>query len=388
MNLTRRITPPLFAPLIGALGGIACLWLASASLAAVACAAALVAAGAWAGWHGRQAHAVQSHELQRYVRGNVAFSADVAPVWSGQIEASRSQMETAIAALSERFAGIVHKLGEMLGAPGVQGADAADTAASALYADSQKQLQAVVASLREAMHSKALMLDKVQALQGFVGELREMGDGVSRVAQQTNLLAINAAIEAAHAGESGRGFSQVAQEVRALSRTSGDTGRMIAGKTAAISAAIDDVRRSADVTRSQEHQIVADSEARIRNVLDQFQGLTTSLAESTALLRNESRDIQAEVNDALVQLQFQDRVSQVLAHVRDNITRLPEVVQDHANAGDRTGGLAPLLAAGLLRELESTYAMASERVIHQGSGTEAAKVAAAGPAPQDDITFF
>lgn len=387
MNLTRKITPHLFAPLIGVLGGIACLWLASASLAAAACAVVLVAAGACAGWHGRKAQAGQAQELQRYVRGNVAFSADVAPVWSSQIEASRTQMETAIAALSERFAGIVHKLGEMLGASGTQGAEATDTAASALYADSQKQLQAVVASLRDAMHSKALMLDKVQALQAFVGELREMGDGVSRVAQQTNLLAINAAIEAAHAGESGRGFSQVAQEVRALSRTSGDTGRLIASKTAAINAAIDDVRRTADATRSQEHQIVADSEARIRNVLDQFQGLTTSLADSTAFLRNESRDIQAEVNDALVQLQFQDRVSQILAHVRDNITRLPDVVQEHASTYDRGRELVPLLAAGLLLELESTYAMASERAIHRGPGSDHAKSAPA-PAPQDEITFF
>ncbi|MDP9900944.1 methyl-accepting chemotaxis protein [Variovorax ginsengisoli] len=385
MNLMRKITHRFTATWVGVLGGIACLWFAGASWPAMACAVLLVAMGAYAGWSETQRDTARAQEFKRYVADHVLFSADIAPVWSGQIEASRTQMEAAISALSERFAGIVHKLGEMLGASNPQGAGASDTAASTLYAESQKQLQAVISSLRDAMQSKALMLDKVQALQAFVAELHEMADGVSRVAQQTNLLAINAAIEAAHAGESGRGFAQVAQEVRALSLMSGDTGRLIASKTGAINAAIDDVRRTADVARSQENQIVADSEARIRDVLDQFRGLTMSLADSTSLLRNESRDIQAEVNDALVQLQFQDRVSQILGHVRDNITRLPAVVSDHASGFDEGGEREPLVAAGILGELESTYAMASERAIHQGQASSGAKPVTA---PQDDITFF
>lgn len=320
-------------------------------------------------------------DIHDLLQGQQAFGADVAPVWSAQIEASRSQMESAIAALSERFAGIVGKLSQTLH----QSSGSGDAVAAAVYAESQTQLQDVVDSLRDAMHGKAEMLARIQSLQGFIGELREMADGVSRIAQQTNLLAINATIEAAHAGDRGRGFAQVAQEVRSLSSLSGETGRLITGKIAEISATIEQTCLAAQASAEQEKQVLADSEGRIRGVLDQFQGLTASLADSADYLRHESREIQGEVNEALVQLQFQDRVSQILGHVRDNISKLPSVMDEHASTC-QSSGLRPLTSAVLLQELESTYAMASERLIHASGGHKATAPAAAQA--QEEITFF
>ncbi|KTT07299.1 chemotaxis protein, partial [Pseudacidovorax intermedius] len=167
--------------------------------------------------------------------------------------------------------------------------------------------------------------------------------------------------------------------------------------------AIEETRAAAQVSQRQEHQVMADSESRIAHVLGDFQQLTAELAASAELLRNEGRQIQAEVNDALVQLQFQDRVSQVLSHVRDNIARMPEVVRAHHAQGLRDGRLLPLQATELLEELASIYAMASERAVHDARLAAAAAgqgqprslppaphsaPAPAAPAPAEDITFF
>ncbi|CAG9167000.1 methyl-accepting chemotaxis protein [Cupriavidus pampae] len=394
INTARLFQPVHFPAAFGVLGALVAVGASGGNVAGIIGAVPLLAIGGAATWHARREQANTIAAQRELLNGMHDFSATLSPVWAAHIESSRSQMEDAITALSARFAGIVTRLGQTLQQSGEQGGSA-DGAAHAVYAASQQQLQGVVESLRDAMAGKAHMLTKIQDLQTFIGELQDMADGVSRIAHQTNLLAINATIEAAHAGELGRGFSQVAQEVRALSRMSGDTGRQIASKISLINAAIEETRKAADASRTQEDHVMTDSEQRIQEVLSRFDGLTHTLAQSAEMLRDESRGIQVEVNEALVQLQFQDRVSQILSHVRDNIDRAPAVVQEHVAERER-GAAAPLRADGLLRELEATYAMASERAVHHGTQSsagasapaKAAQPAIAAATQQDDITFF
>jgi len=390
-SLSSRLSLLLSAPTVGALGAVASLAVSQASPWGIGCALALAATGVAAGLQGRRARRESAEEVRRYLDGQTAFSAEVAPVWSGHIESSRSQMENAISALTVRFGGIVDKLGQTLRQSDGDGSDAG---AAGVYAKSHDQLKAVVTALRHAMEGKAEMLHRVQGLQAFVSDLQSMAEAVSRIAQQTNLLALNAAIEAAHAGELGRGFATVAQEVRSLSKMSDETGRLIASKIDVINTAIAGTRGFAEQTSRQEQQAMVDTESRIQAVLADFQGLTAGLADSAELLRNESRGIQSEVHEALVQLQFQDRVSQILSHVRDNIDRLPVLVREHGEACVRASRLEPMASGVLLQELEATYAMADERVIHHHGGVTVPAPAArtgdtaASKTAPEEITFF
>jgi len=379
MNVVRHLWGRWSATLLGLAGGVASAAFSAWSTWGCAVGAILAALGIAAAWRGRIEN-VDDDAVQRHMASLESFGAELAPVWSRQIESSRSQMEEAITALSMRFGEISVRLDQTLKLS-MNNGGSGERSAAAVSARSQQQLDGVLQLLRDGMQTKADMLAKVQGLQGFVDELQSMVQAIGMVTQQTNLLAINATIEAAHAGSLGRGFATVAQEVRALSKQSGETGARIAEKIELIGAAILQTCTAAEQTTKREQEAIAASETAIQQVLEGFQTFAEGLTETTDRLREESQGIQAEVNDALVQLQFQDRVSQVMAHVVANIERLPAVMQDHRRECDEAGELLPLAAGGLLQELEKTYAMAGERDLHRG--------AAATPAPAgDDITFF
>ncbi len=317
-----------------------------------------------------------------FLEGQREFAQQVSPIWSGHIESSREQMERAIAALSERFSGIAQKLDAAVQAASLetQTLDDGEQGIAAVFARSKQELAAVIESQRSAMKGMSTMLEKVKGMDRFIVELQEMAAEVAKIAQQTNLLALNAAIEAARSGEFGRGFAVVAKEFRMLSQQSGDTGKRMTAKVGVISQAIVETREAVLASVHAEDGSTHAAEAAIGRVLDDFKGITDALQRSSALLKDESVGIQCEVNEALVQLQFQDRVSQILTQVRDNIGRLPGPFEDSLQAHAQTGELRQLDSDTFLTEIKKSYVMSDQHVIHAGG-----KVAEKS---ETEITFF
>ena len=339
--------------------------------------AALLAAGAAAAVLSSK-RTLPSASSMGYLASRQQFGEQVSEVWAAHIDASRTQMEAAVVALVERFSGIVVKLEQALSASNAarshEGADLVD-----VFAASEHELRSLLNTLASTAATKQQMLGKIEGLQQITEQLQKMAADVASIAWQTNLLALNAAIEAARAGEAGRGFAVVANEVRTLSNRSAEAGKHIAQQVREISMAIEATCLAAGQSMREETRAVQASEEKIGGVLSSLRGVTGALVQSSDLLQRESAGIQAEVGEALVQLQFQDRVSQILSHVQHNIARLPFYLDEHARVSDAS--LQPIDPRGLLAELESTYAMAEEHALHQPNARPAQQQA-------EEITFF
>ncbi|MET0492580.1 MAG: methyl-accepting chemotaxis protein [Actinoplanes sp.] len=309
-----------------------------------------------------------------HLEGVTEFANAVAPVWSAQIDSSRGQMETAISHLSDKFGGIVENLDSVL----TSSSGALGDRDGGTFDRSRQRLGDVVGTLNNALTAKRESLHELQSLLDLNDELRQMSSEVTRIAAQTNLLALNAAIEAARVGAAGAAFGVVALEVRELADRSHSTSERMADKVATVASAIGSVLANAQDSAGREDEAVLHANTEVQAVLDDLLTMLSSLRDSSEDLERAAIGIRSDISDSLVSLQFQDRVGQVLEHLRDSIGQFPIAVAE-ADERQRSDG-TPFDAQALLDALAANYTMAEEHQTHQSQATAAVS--------ESEITFF
>ena len=138
----------------------------------------------------------------------------------------------------------------------------------------------------------------VNGLQISSSKIGQILDVIVGIAEQTNLLALNAAIEAARAGEAGRGFAVVADEVRTLASRTQDSTREINGIIDAIRHAIDSVNASVARAKIKSNETVSETGQvvgaldEIKNSIEQISQMNIQIAAAT----EEQSAVIAELN--------------------------------------------------------------------------------------------
>lgn len=217
---------------------------------------------------------------------------------AGAIGRQRAETDQTASAITEMTASIQEVTESLLG--NAREAEAADRLASI---GSERSSEALVAIEK--------LVTRVNGIGQAIGKLgestRSIGEAaslISEIAEQTNLLALNAAIEAARAGEQGRGFAVVADEVRSLaSRTRESTVR--------IQDVIDDFRlqvestvqatRDGEAVAGQGLEKVREAENSLRDIVKSIKTISDSFISMSAAFEEQSQ-VSEEINSQIINI--------------------------------------------------------------------------------------
>jgi methyl-accepting chemotaxis protein len=189
--------------------------------------------------------------------------------------------------------------------------------------------------ISEAVHTST---QTVEALGKQSDQISSIVNTIREIADQTNLLALNAAIEAARAGEQGRGFAVVADEVRKLAERTGHSTREITDM----------------ITRIQEgaHRAASSMQTGVAQV---SHGVNLAIEAGTAIqhIRGEAQRVTAVVSDISASINEQSTASNHIAHQLETVARMSEesavAVRESADSAQHLHSLSAALHQAVSR---------------------------------------
>lgn len=210
-------------------------------------------------------------------------------------------------------------------------AERASEAAHQANRNTEKGNQVVAANvsamtaLAEEVNSAAEVVRRVAQDSSQIGRVVEVIQGIS---DQTNLLALNAAIEAARAGEAGRGFAVVADEVRTLAQRTHES-------TQEINAMIDRLQQGV----SQAERVMAEGVNKAQSAVDQVQSAGKELAEISHSVHS-IEDLNVQIASAAEeQSVVTSGIAQSVVHIRDVTSSNAETANGAMSACNELEGL-------------------------------------------------
>jgi len=188
--------------------------------------------------------------------------------------------------------------------------------------DAANSLKEMVDNITQMSSQSMALVKSLTLIKDDYEKVIKLLDEMDAISSQTNLLALNAAIEAARAGEQGRGFAVVADEVRSLSQRSKSFSDQIREQFGNTINTINIANKQVGKMASTDMNMTMSNKNHLDDMMHEIESKNEETASQLAEISSVSELLNKHVGHAVQSLQFEDMITQLTDHIDKRLERV------------------------------------------------------------------